>query len=50
MIIIFLIIQNCCEKKDQEFFKVDYFTGNGVDEASGEFSAEKGKRVKLSSK
>jgi hypothetical protein len=53
MIIIFLVIQNCCEKKVENFeehFKVDYFTGNGVDEISGEFSAEKGKKLKYSLK
>ena len=48
VIIIFLIIQNCCEKKSknfEEFFKVDYFTGNGIDEVSGHYSEEKGSKI-----
>ena len=45
MIFIFLVLQNFCEEEVEnfdEFFKVDYFTGNGVDVHSGEFSQEKG--------
>ena len=45
VIFILLVLQHFCEKEVEnfdDFFKVDYFTGNGVDVHSGEFSQEKG--------